>query len=1251
MRKRISNYLTDILTIASNPKHTEPSYYESVNKLFREYFSKRKFKIEANISDIKGNPDITISHLLAGTKIFNPIIKIEVKDFVKWDKGSGMWRKIDVEKMIAEPDSSSDAKHLREQIYKYNIDSSFVVVTDLCHYWIVDPSIKVTNPKTDGYTPVPIFGKYTILNWDKKTPSSLEVIPSADDLMIHLKTILLVHLPEYEIISADSLQEMLLLYIKSDPYNLNLHDEIGRILSKPIRSELSYRKFLQEIKADFSKSLFRDVAEDAQIDFVDLYTQMLTFILFMAWSKYSLTPKSTTKFIFRNIVDFLPSNSLLRELIKEYRIPKHIKESIIKPIERIFQHSNYQKVMADVKHVYGTFYSDFLEKYDKNLARRLGIVNTPDEIISFIVNGVDYFLGSIEWKINGNHRPIRKGILDKRVSFLDPAGGTMGFTVAMIRLASLKIGQNVRGKSKYSGLSEQDLNTIIHQTFNNWIFEKIPPPSFLKNDEIDDYLLEQPLFLENVYAFEILMSPYVLGYMRILMEAELLGATIDYTRHYPQLFLTNTLMNPPEDLQLQEGTGAINWSYIKSRQEFAKTLGLGLPSIRNEVEKSLRIRHDGEIMVIWGNPPYRNSSQNKTNWIENLTNDYIKQEYLIRERGKPTSKPITNIRIMKADEIKFHRFAQWKITENNNQGLVAYVSNGSYIKEPGGRGMRKVLRTIYDEIWIVNLYGNFRTGVPKRLRDSGIVVDENVFGNACSLNIAISFMIRYSEDKHEDDNCKIMYTECAGDLEKKMKWLGEHSVESLMKTEKWVQIGDRLDHEFTPDYYEENVDYDSFPDVSIIFKDHIQGVNTGHDYWISDISEDTLNDRMKTFFNEKVLPLDKEKYSNALKKIRNYKEGASGKQKYLWRPFNIKTIFYHPYLLHRHYYRILRYVFSSQENLALIINRGMISRNLNSFFVTRYLTHNKVLEGSRGLNSYVFPLKIGENSHIDLKKSSIKKGLLKTPDPLSRSNIKIEFSKLLPYKLENSNDIFYYIYGIFYTQSYSEYFHEKLVLNFPRIPFPCNKTIFTKVANFGKRLVKLHLNLTSDDLDQFKKESPIYLLLNQNIQNDLKLVDSSINTLADSDSKRRIIIPFYDEKKERIYFDKPNDKTEVFWIGKVPKDVWNFDIGGRNPLQDWISERIFTMKDSFELNQKSRGKFKYINHPIRQNPDELEWLRLTISAIKNTIIIKKELDLLFPSVLKDIYNFDMNKLNILAQYGKKKEPSKLSKFIEKPSKE
>jgi predicted helicase len=88
---------------------------------------------------------------------------------------------------------------------------------------------------------------------------------------------------------------------------------------------------------------------------------------------------------------------------------------IRKSARNIYNHYKKQKFLKAV-------YENFYKAYNPKTADRLGIVYTPNEIVRFMIESVDYL----------THKHFGKLLADKNVEILDPATGTGTFIIELI---------------------------------------------------------------------------------------------------------------------------------------------------------------------------------------------------------------------------------------------------------------------------------------------------------------------------------------------------------------------------------------------------------------------------------------------------------------------------------------------------------------------------------------------------------------------------------------------------------------------------------------------------------------------------------------------------------------------------------------------------------------------------------------------------------------------------------------------------
>ena len=123
--------------------------------------------------------------------------------------------------------------------------------------------------------------------------------------------------------------------------------------------------------------------------------------------------------------------------------------------------------------------------------------------------------------------------------------------------------------------------------------------------------------------------------------------------------------------------------------------------IADEANAAVEIKRAKPILVVVGNPPYSGHSANKGAWIRELVSDYA----AVRP-GLP--KPVQG-KWLQDDHIKFIRFGEWRI-EQTGAGVLAFVTNHSYLDSPTFAGMRRHLMETFSDIYVLDLHGNAKKG-------------------------------------------------------------------------------------------------------------------------------------------------------------------------------------------------------------------------------------------------------------------------------------------------------------------------------------------------------------------------------------------------------------------------------------------------------------------------------------------------------------------------------------------------------------
>jgi predicted helicase len=484
-------------------------------------------------------------------------------------------------------------------------------------------------------------------------------------------------------------------------------------------------------------------------------------------------------------------------------------------------------------------------------------------------------------------------------------------------------------------------------------------------------------------------------------------------------------------------------------------------------------------MCVIGNPPYAVSSSNKSEWIERLTADYKKD---MVER---------NIQPLSDDYIKFIRFGQHFI-DKNGSGVLAFISNNSFIDGIIHRQMRKHLLESFDKIYILDLHGNAKR---KEICPDGSP-DQNVFDimQGVSINIFIK-----TGNKKKKDLAKIYNYDLWGTRGFKYDFLNENNLKTLnWKLLKYTSPN----YFFVKKNFEGINEYERYFDVSKLFLINSVGVVTSCDDKVLDENKDDLKIKIKKYFAE-------EEFNND--KILNY----------LYRPFENKKIYFEPKYLGRSREKIMQHY--KKKNVGLIISKQFGGHKQFILFITNSINDKSSQPFAPYYNHplYLYPETKGQqtidqseertpnlNTEI-VNQIAVKVGLTFTNE---KKTTKDTFAPI---------DLLDYIYGVLHSQTYREKYKEFLKIDFPRVPYPKNKDTFWKLVKLGGEIRQIHL-----------LESPVVE----------KYISKYPHTGTNIVGK-----PKYENGKVII-----ND-TQYF--EDVPEVAWNFYIGGYQPAQKWLKDR------------------------------------------------------------------------------------------------
>lgn len=822
----------------------------------------------------------------------------------------------------------------------------------------------------------------------------------------------------------------------------------------------------------FKQILLHDLTDHT---FADMYAQTIAYGLFVARLN-DTTLDDFTRQEARELVS--KNNPFLRQLF-DYISGANLDDNlvwIVDDLVEIFRAVDLNKLLKNygrttqMSDPFLHFYETFLESYDKVNKEKRGVYYTPQPVVKFIVSAVDSILKT---EFNLSH-----GLADDT-------------TIKHTRtLYYEKKKKKVKGEVVYEDVPvTTDENVYKVQildpatgtgTFLAETIRKIYS-YFVNQQGIWSQYVDNAL-IPRLNGFEIMMTPYVMCHLKLDLLLQETGYTTTKQTNRFNVYLTNAL-------EKDETTKYPLFDWLSDEARYA-----GM------------IKSEKPIMVVLGNPPYSVSSCNKNDYIDELMEVY-KQD--LNER---------NIQPLSDDYIKFIRMGE-SFIEKNNEGVLAYISNNSFLDGVIHRQMRKHLMQTFDKIYILDLHGNAKK--KEKARDGS--KDENVFN--IQQGVSINIFVKTGKKK-PDELAKVYHTELFGEREKKYEYLNAND----LSTAGYKELTPAEPYYFfVPKDFNVQADYNKGIKIDELFKLNKAGIATGRDDLFIDMDKETLIRKLHEVFecNDILTSKYKLKVTDTYKLCTTIKTAKYSEEYFrnlLYRPFDTRYVYYDTRLLQRARYDVMKQFFN--HNVGLILSRMVLGNyEWNDVFITKDITEKGIMAMRVSNTAPIFPLYIYED---DSNQTSFF-------DQSRKPNLNMDIVRELEQKLnltftpekEDKTgtfapiDILDYIYGVLHSNKYRNKYKEFLKIDFPRIPYPESSDYFFKIAKLGKQLREIHL-LESPIVNEFVTSYPV-------------------------GGDNEVVKPEY--KDNKVYINK----TQYF--DNVPEIAWNFYIGGYQPAQKWLKDR------------------------------------------------------------------------------------------------
>ncbi len=847
-------------------------------------------------------------------------------------------------------------------------------------------------------------------------------------------------------------------------------------------------------------------------DFADLYSQTITYGLFAARTR------SENSFNRKLAYDKIPKTiGILRDVFRFISLgdlPQQM-EWIIDDISEVLAVTDVYKILDEYFHKQKGK-DPIVHFYETFLAEYDPKMREKRGVYYTPEPVVSYIVRSLH-HILKEHFNKKDGFASQSVTVLDPAAGTLTFLAEAAKLAV-----------------EECTNKYGEGAKENFIKEHI---------------------LKNFYAFELMMAPYAVGHLKISFLLEELGYRLQADDRF-KLYLTNTL----------------------EMEELAQTELPGMASLSEESHLAGRVKKETPILVILSNPPYAGISANMNPWIDKLLKEDVNG---LQSYYKVDGQPLKEKKLwLQDDYVKFIRFAQWKI-DQLGEGVVGFITNHSYLDNPTFRGMRQSLMNSFNEIYILDLHGNSL----KKERCPDGSKDENVFD--IQQGVAIALFIKKKGKKKEG---KVYHSELWGLREKKYDWLLKNDI----KTTKHKKLNPTSPYYFfVPREEKWRKIYERFYKIADIFPVNVTGIVTARDHFVIDFDKEALKRRIVLFRNLS-MPDEIVKQTFKLKDTRGWKFSEARRElakdehwnnyftQILYRPFDIRHIYYTQKMVDWPRPEVMRHMM--QENLGLSFTRPQSPKYEFSVFISEKIIDQCVVGNkSAGAGiSYIAPLYLYQEKDNPKKRSLGSIMMLFEPEThygVKKPNLSPALVEKLTTtfkKTPSPEQIFYYIYAVFYSNIYRTKYAEFLKIDFPRVPFTKDYKLFKKMGEYGERLLNLHL-LKSSELD-----GPV-----------ARFQGKGNNKVEKVRYENPPSPPF--RKGGMGGFGRLYINNDQYFEGIATK-VYEYQIGGYQVCDKWLKDR--------------KGR--------RLSLDDIIHYCKIVTVLKKTIEVQEKIDSVYPDIEKEI---------------------------------
>ena len=566
----------------------------------------------------------------------------------------------------------------------------------------------------------------------------------------------------------------------------------------------------------------------------------------------------------------------------------------------------------------------------------------------------------------------------------------------------------------------------------------------------------------------------------------------------------------------------------------------GMTAVNTERVKAQNAK---KISVIIGNPPYNANQLNENDNNKNRTYDGID------ERIKATYIKESTAQKTKLYDM-YARFLRWASDRLDENGVVAFITNRSFIESRTFDGFRKIVAQEFNEVCIIDLGGDVRAN-PKL---SGTT--HNVFG--IQTGVAISFLVKNAKQK----GCKIRYLRRPEmeTAEEKLSFLASNQLNNLAfqaitadKNHNWINLSDNDFDSLIPVANKETKAAKTKAQENALFKLYSNGTNTARDEWVYDDNQTTLTAKIKFLLERYGKQKANGIFDNSIKWSEALKLRYMQKRQELFSDEQIVKANYRPYCQ--------RYFYVSELLVERFGAASEIFYGGNSIIALTGGTSNKPFSAltTKTYTDWHF---LGDTTLLPLYRYDENGNRTDNITDWGLAQFVTHYG--VPTQPITKQAIFHYVYAVLHDPIYREKYALNLKREFPRVPFYAD---FWQWANWGEFLMQAHIGYES---------AVPFALTRANIK------------VAKPKAKLKA-----DKTLGEIILD------EATTLSGIPAMAWDYKLGNRSALE-WVLDQY---KESKPKDPTIREKFNtYQFADYKEHVIQLLAKVCTVSVQTQTIV-------------------------------------------------